>query len=483
MHRILEFNSPFLNDYNLNYKNKVSLNYSPSILQTSNSSSNSYFDYYGNIESMTNPTKENDLGNTNNNGTDMKDDIPDVENPDVENPNNENPAIEDNLDSEDSKNTPKHDTPISTLPITKDLIDKDKKNSEANNDCMFNGTKIIDGQCYPIELGDNIPCNGLILPVNDNGLPSDASIKDTADAAIELGQECKNNPKKMGCWYAKGTEINDKMVSSKLDSKAMWCPGNYGYDEEEEIDNENKVYAEQNLDWDQFHKGCSLSNNFKIDMNTLAEQNKNLNQSIQEYNQFKEQALNESKTATINQNKAVIIKNSDTGEIYWLNNQGNLKSLPKGKTIKDIEACNQGQQGYIQELKTDEEIKAMGPIDTNNDNDIDICTANGVSVATTQGMLDAQQKVESSANQLQNHLNCMLNKDYQETAEIKQKKHVITQYLNRIRLEREVFQKNRDILEKGRAQSAQDKIAYVSNYYWMIIWGIIILYIMYRIVK
>ena len=125
----------------------------------------------------------------------------------------------------------------------------------------------------------------------------------------------------------------------------------------------------------------------------------------------------------------------------------------------------------------------LGPIDIASDNKEDICSANGVSVATTQAMVNAQQNIESTANQLQTHLNCMLKKDYHETAEIKQKKHVITQYLNRIRLEREVFQKNREILEKGRAQSAQDKIAYVSNYYWMIIWGLIILYIMYRIVK
>ena len=479
MYRYPEPQSQFLNDYNSNYKNKTALNYTPSIIYSSNS--NSFFDYYGNIESMANPNSD-DLGKTTENDTEMDNETPDKDISENESPDTETPSngTDDTLDNKD----PKNDSPISD-----DLIDSDKPEGvpvpESTNDCIFNGKKTTEGQCYPINLGDNIPCNGLILPSKelDKELPSTASIQDTIDNANKLGEECKNNPKKMGCWYVKGTEINDKMVSSKLDSKAMWCPGDYGHNDDDIPDADaSKVYVQDSLDWTQFHKGCNLSNNFKIDMNTLQEKNKILNQSIEDYNNYKTQALNEAKASNVNQNKAILIKNSDTGELLWLNAQGNLQSLPKGKTIKDIEACNQGQTGFIQELKTNEEIKALGPVDVNASM-LDICTADGVSVPTTQGMLNAQQRVETTANDLQSHLNCMLQQDYNETAEIKQKKHVITQYLNRIRLEREVFQKNRDILEKGRAQSAQDKIAYVSNYYWMIIWGLIVLYIMYRIVK
>lgn len=500
MHTYPEHYSLFSNEYNSNIKKTQShqpkkLNYSPSILHSSNynnSKSNSFFDYYGNIESMENPENDNtvDLGNNTNNGNEMAYSSPvDGEDTSEKTQPDDSVESEDIVESDDRVESDEPDFKVNPI------MDGEQSNGLPNNNdletpvpessasCMFDGKKTNKGECYEIELGDKIPCSGLILPVNDSTLPEGASIQEAVDAADALGQKCKDDPKQVGCWYAKGTEITDKMVSAKLDSKARWCPGDYGFNTEDNISDDNKVFVQDDLDWQQFYKGCALSNNYKIDMATLDEKNKMLNQSIEEYNKYKEQALNEAKTSTINQDKAIIIKNSETGEMYWLNNNKNLKSLPKGVSMKDIEACNQGPGGYIQKMMTTEEINDLGPIDVASDNKEDICSANGVSVATTQAMVNAQQNIESTANQLQTHLNCMLKKDYHETAEIKQKKHVITQYLNRIRLEREVFQKNREILEKGRAQSAQDKIAYVSNYYWMIIWGLIILYIMYRIVK
>ena len=89
---------------------------------------------------------------------------------------------------------------------------------------------------------------------------------------------------------------------------------------------------------------------------------------------------------------------------------------------------------------------------------------------------------ESVAGQLQDlgktiqqTLDCMYAEDSEDAAQIKYKKSMISQFLKNIRDERIGFNKNRRLLEKQRAMSAEDHRAYVSSNYHMMVWGLVLL--------
>ena len=82
-------------------------------------------------------------------------------------------------------------------------------------------------------------------------------------------------------------------------------------------------------------------------------------------------------------------------------------------------------------------------------------------------------KLQDLGKTIQKTLDCMYAEDSETAAQIKYKKAMISQFLKNLRDERLGFNKNRRLLEKQRAMSAEDHRAYIASNYQMMAWGLV----------